>query len=160
MWEKPQTASPSCRHGTFHTSAPFLILYKKWHFWKQWVQFPHFIFIVFRICGHHFDISITHQPVPAANGAYKRPFPGVLIKNICMWQMRRCDWKSSVWKVRCVLVEIPDPPWRPPLRRGGGRACRRCRPSVGLVAIESQWCLQVEPLRKLWTGLRETWQFR
>lgn len=75
--ERPQTASPSCRHGIFYISAPFPILVEHPECWtviflKQWVQFCHFIFIVLHLCGHQCDISITDQPTPAAKGAYKR----------------------------------------------------------------------------------------
>lgn len=72
------------------------------------------------------------------------PFPGVLITNICMWQMRQVWLEEFRLESPVHFGEIPDPPWRPPLRRGGGRVCRHRCPSVGLVAIGPQWCLQAK----------------
>lgn len=65
-------------------------------------------------CGPHFwyfkhKASLEWQLKVPANGS----FPGLLIRNICIWQM------SQVWlEVFCLespvpFGEIPDPPWRP-----------------------------------------------
>lgn len=75
----PRLLLPHTDMERWNISAPFLILAGHLECWtktflKQRMPFSHLIFVVF---------------TPTCKGASKRPFPGVLIKNICLWQMRQ-----------------------------------------------------------------------